>query len=383
MPSPSKTSRCLMAAVCLLTPLLCVAQEFGRERHHRLISFQVPESQATYPLSINEARTITGYYLDKSGATHGFVRDDDGHFTTFDVPGSLSTTPTSINTAGDITGYYEVPTVIGFGFNIPLGFVRNPDGNITTFGGSGVINYNDGNLWPQPVAINVPGEIVGNFSSLALGSEVFVRSPTGTVQTFTFSLGALYSTVATALNAGGGLVGYYSSQSLAFAYGFYWDGQGPIPDPFAGVADFTSFTVTGSTGTFPTGINAGATIVGCYSTAGVYYDFVRSSAGVITTLNVPGTVPSCLESGTNPGIYPVIPPAVTINDQGTVTGYYTNAAKVSVGFVRFDDGTLITFDHPGSKQTIPTSINRRDVITGYYSKGTAILGFIREPGRDR
>jgi hypothetical protein len=75
----------------------------------------------------------------------------------------------------------------------------------------------------------------------------------------------------------------------------------------------------------------------------------------------------------------VSPEAVILNDQGTITGWYTDAAKVSKGFVRFEDGKLHTFAHAASKQTIPTGINDRDVITGYYSRGSEIVGFIREP----
>ena len=78
-------------------------------------------------------------------------------------------------------------------------------------------------------------------------------------------------------------------------------------------------------------------------------------------------------------MFNVNPTSITLNDQGTITGYYINEKKVPRGFVRFDDGKVITFGHPEATQTIPTGINNCGVITGYYSEGSVTLGFIREP----
>ena len=372
----SLLTRCtLLAVVYVLTPSLCQAQGRPEEKHDLSFSFRVPESTATYPLSINEAMTVTGYYVDKSGVTRGFVRYDDGHVIAFDVPGSVLTMPTSINAAGDVTGYYEVPDSDFFVPDSSLGFIRDPDGKITTFGVPENPDEIVVSLWAQPVAINVSGEIAGNFPSIAFGSQVFVRSPTGTLQGFTLSQGAIYSTIVTGLNAGGAVVGYFSSQGLEVAQGFYWDGQGPVPDPYGG---YTPITVPGSTGTFPTGINAEGAIVGCYSTAGIYHDFVLSTDGVFTTLDLSGTIPPCLAGGSL-GFYDVVPPAVTINDEGTVTGFTTNAFNVAIGFVRFSNGKTSYFAFPGSKLTMPTSLNNRGVITGYYSTENEIVGFIHIP----
>jgi hypothetical protein len=368
MTSSSKIGSGLIAAFCLLAPLSCVAQQWGGDKHERLRSFRVPESTATYPLSINDGRTVTGYYISNAGVTGGFVRSSDGQITTFNVPGSATTVPAGINTAGDITGYYQVATnnVLGS----PQGFVRTPDGNITTFTG-----YTSNGL--TPVSINVAGEIVGNFPDEAQGANIFLRSTSGVISTTTLSEGALYPTLVTGLNASGAIVGYDSSQSINVAQGFLWDGQGPLPSPVSS-AGVTGIVVPGSTGTFPTALNADETVVGCYTVSGVYYDFVRDPDGTITTLNIPGTVPGCIASFNFPVEIVVVPQSITLNDEGTITGYYTNTAKASVGFVQFPDGKLITFSHPGSAQTIPTSINNGDVIAGYYSRGSEIVGFIRE-----
>jgi hypothetical protein len=367
----------LFVTLCLLTPLWCAAQEFGGVTNHLLLPFRVPGSRATYPLSINDSMTITGYYVSNSGVTAGFVREFDGHITTFTVPGSVLTKPVSINPAGDITGYYEVASTTDLIPDVPQGFVRSPDGTITTFGNTANTEFS-ASFWAQPAGINVAGEVAGNFPSITLSSVAFVRTASGTVSTFTLSDGASYSTVVTGLNAGGSIVGYSSSGPIETAQGFLWDGQGPLPNPsYAGV---TQIEVAGSTGTFPTAINAEGTVVGCYATAGGYQDFVRHSDGTITTLKLPGIIPACATGVFQSlGVFNVTPPLISINNLGTMAGYYTNAAQGSSGFVRFAGGEVITVAHPGSKLTVPTHINNWDVITGYYSNGSGTVGFIGLP----
>lgn len=370
MPSPLKTR--LMVVVCLLA--WPEPQQIRAQSQNPFVSLQVPGSRATFPLSINDAETVTGYYISNSGVSSGFVRYQDGQIITFNVPGSTATIPVAINTAGFITGYYNRPSTTPVVFNIPQGFVRTPDGKITTFGNPAT-TASPASFWAQPVTINVAGEVIGNYPDIALASVVFLRSAAGAVLTFSLSLGSHFSTVATALSPGGAIVGYSSSQGLNLAQGFLWSGQGPPPNPGGG---FTPITVAGSTGTFPTGINAHGTIVGCYAAGGLDHYFVRARDGVIKTLYLPGTVPNCIATST-PGFIAVVPQPILVNDQGAIVGYTSNAAKVTTAFIRLEDGTATTFNYPGSKQTIPTGINNSNVITGYYSQGSAIVGFIREP----
>ncbi len=372
MPSPLLPR--LVVVVCLLASWLSLPQQLRGESQPPLISFQVPDSRATFPLSINEAATVTGYYINNSGASSGFVRYEDGQIITFDVPGSVATIPVSINTAGDITGYYNLPSKTPLVYDIPQGFVRTPEGKFTTFGDP-VTTASPASFWAQPVAINVAGEIIGNYPDVALASSVFLRSAAGVVLNFSLSFGAHYSTVATGLSAGGAIVGYASSQSLNLAQGFLWSGQGPPPNPGGG---FTPIAVSGSAGTFPTGINAHGTIVGCYTAGGLYHYFVRARDGFVKTLYLPGVVPNCIAVFA-PGFIAVVPQTILVNDQGTIIGYTTNAAQIATAFIRFASGVVTPFNYPGSKQTIPTSINNCDVITGYYSQGSEIAGFIREP----
>jgi len=367
----SKIHRCLIA-VCMLGPLLCAAQDAAKDRA-TYVSFRVPRSIGTYPESINNGLTVTGYYISPSGITEGFVRSEDGAITTFSVPGSVLTEPVSINTAGDITGYYETA-----GLGTSQGFVRSADGRITTFGNAlGLLQ--DNSFGAQPIGINTAGEIAGNYASFPFASHVFVRSVTGAITTFSLTQGGSYSTIATGVNASGTVIGYWSEDGTNIGFLRYAD---------RGV---TNFAVPGSTGTSPTGINADGTIVGCYSTRDmskgapigppVYHDFVRSPEGVITPLNLPGTISGCGVSINFP--LSLTPQVIDINDAGTITGYYINATThLSYGFVRSGDGEVTTFTQPGSMFTMPTSINDSGVITGYYSIGSHTWGFLRAPNVD-
>jgi hypothetical protein len=380
MTSTSTIRHCFTAALCLLAPILSLAQDFARDKHDHLLHFEVPGSKATYPLAINEGGTVTGYYITKSGATSGFVREDDGHITTFDIPGSALTEPVSINTAGEITGYYELG---GASYDpshpVPQGFIRSANGTITTFGNTPIEPVGT-TFRPQPVAINAAGEVVGNYPDNTYASFVFIRSATGSVESFSLSAGVLYSTFVTGLNDAGEIVGYTSSSMLDQSGGFLIDIHAPLPNP-VDETGVTGISVPGSEGTFPTAVNRDETVVGCSFANNAYQDFVRYHDGSIETLNLPGTIPSCLPdfSAVALGIFNVNPTSITINNEGTITGYYIDQYKVSRGFVRYVDGKVVTFGHPEATQTIPTGINNCGMITGYSSQGSVTRGFIREP----
>jgi hypothetical protein len=333
------------------------------------LSFSVPHSAATYPLNINEDLEITGYYLDASGNSHGFVRSFDGRITVFDVPGSLQTRPVSINGDGEITGYYLIP---GPYDQVAKGFIRNRNGKITTFG---TVAATSQDFEAQPIAMTRNGEVVGNFPSVGLGSEAFLRSATGAVKSFSINEGASYSTFLTAVNEHGDVVGYGGSDFLNSAHGFFYNGNGPLPS----FSSFDAIDYPGATGSFPTGINNKGEIAGCYDINDVYYDFVRDRAGTFTTVSAPGTVPSCLAKSLDPSVYSILPAAVSLNDRGTIIGEVINAAKTPIGFVRFPDGKTIPFIIPDSTLTVPAAINNHDVLTGFYTKEGVTRGFIALP----
>src|SRR5690242_2952342 len=61
------------------------------------VSFDPPDSEWTAPSSINDSRTIAGYFSSSDSRYHGFIRAADGTFTEFDVPNSQGTFAYSIN----------------------------------------------------------------------------------------------------------------------------------------------------------------------------------------------------------------------------------------------------------------------------------------------
>lgn len=75
------------------------------------------------------------------------------------------------------------------------------------------------------------------------------------------------------------------------------------------------------------------------------------------------------------GTYPT-----ALNDNNIVVGYSEdNSFRIS-GFLRSQDGSLVSFDAPAAMQTYPISINANDEVAGYFVDGSYVThGFIREP----
>jgi hypothetical protein len=103
---------------------------FLRDRHGKITTFDAPgagadpgSTEGSYPMSINPDGTVAGFVQGTDWLTHGFSRSPDGRFTTFDVPGAGTdvgtwegTFPMSINPAGAITGYYLDENWVVHGF---------------------------------------------------------------------------------------------------------------------------------------------------------------------------------------------------------------------------------------------------------------------------
>jgi hypothetical protein len=70
----------------------------------------------------------------------------------------------------------------------------------------------------------------------------------------------------------------------------------------------------------------------------------------------------------------------SINQLGTVTGFYVNSNYQNAGFLWSPNGPIMPIEAPGASQTTPLSINNVNQITGYINDaaGTA-HGFVAEP----
>jgi len=369
--------RFVVAALCVLGPLTCVAYGGNINGEATYVSFSVPGALGTYPMGINASMEVTGYY-NASSAQRGFLREADGTITTFAVGGATSTVPEGINAAGDITGYYLKPMVY-----TELGFLRYADGQIITFD----TNQTNGQLGFLPAGINDFGEIAGNlvnhgasaatrsregvFSSLVLGS------PDGPVGT------------ATALNASGSVVGYYEQGGYSLFTGFvvhpdgYW-AEIQLP---AGPFPYCSNQI------FPDAINATGTIAGFF-TKNYSFDancgpsstggFVVSPEGELTLFQAPGPIPLFDDHVQDEFLR--APHWISIDQAGDIAGSYTLGPNGDSyhGFVRNPYGTITSFDPPEGAQTHVTGINDGGAIAGYYSYNymggfQLPVGFIRIP----
>ncbi len=382
--------RLVAAVLCVLGPLTCAAQGGSINGEASYVSFSVPGSVGTYPMSINASMTVTGYYYVAHVTPtfiRGFVRDADGTITTFDMggpfdlgDGTVWTIPESINAAGDITGFYQYPPVgptgDAWGEIAPVaGFLRYADGQAISIQAQPPDEY----YLPitQPVSMNDFDEVVGNAPYLS-PITVFTRSR-GNVYKAGISFDKL--TLATAINSSGSVVGF-SSRSGIPAGGFVLH-----PDGFAAPVDVPaqSGPACAAEGTFPDGINAAGTIAGWYvsstdtcatvNTGG----FVMSPDGVFSLFEPPGMLLVSPVGGFGGSL--LAPHSLSIDDVGDVTGSYTDAGGVEHGFVRNPYGTLTTFDPPEGDETNATSIADGGLVAGYYEykSGGPAVGFIRIP----
>jgi hypothetical protein len=369
-----------LAALFLLPlPLFSQALRPASTREGVLEAFQVPGSIATYPLAISDSNIITGSWKDSAGLIHGFVRQADGTLATFDVPGGLTTEPTSVNSNGDVAGIYVLAntTILPTYFPwVPYGFVRTADGAITTIQNTARAY---GNLpWTEPLAITDSGEVIGSMLSVALGSTVASWSSQGSLLGIYSLTAASYSTTITGVASNGAETGSWLPGSSSQQQGFVWNGQGSTPDPDAPTSAWTSFNIANGA-TFPSGVNAQGTVVGSYATAQgtpASY-FIRDPSGNYETFNPPaGTTGGCGPDFFTTNALAFRTPALSINDSGSIIGCYTDPAGNYGGFLRLESGTMVTLTNPGSQMTMPTAINNQGIITGSYSAGSAVVGFI-------
>jgi predicted membrane protein len=107
-------------------------------------------------------------------------------------------------------------------------------------------------------------------------------------------------------------------------------------------------------------MNGSGVVVGDYTDVNnVLHGFVRAADGSITSFDPPGS------TLTEPG---------GINDNGTVAGTYSGAIGAYVGFVRTASGEYTTFSVlPTGFGTVAVGINDAGTFTGYFGIGTSVL----------
>jgi hypothetical protein len=232
---------------------------FVRTKSGTITTFDAPGagtgySQGTYPLNINTAGQIEGYYVDASGVSHGFLRAVSGSMSTFDAPGGgQGITPIGMNAAQTITGGYTDSN------GALHGFVRTSNGTITSFdapgAGTNILVASLVALFKGPptegtggISINTAGTIAGIYADPSVVYHGFVRAAAGTITPFSIpaaGTGTLEGTLASGINTAGKVTGTYLDASSVL-HGFILTPStttltsSPNPSTFGQTVTFTA-----------------------------------------------------------------------------------------------------------------------------------------------
>jgi hypothetical protein len=310
------------------------------ERSVQLILFDAPGASQTYPSSINNNGTVTGFYVDANGG-HGFLREPDGNFVTFDAPGSQSIYPSSINSAGAVAGNFTDTS--------QHGFLRTADGKWITFEVPGTFPSSSQN----PICINDSGIIAGPYTN-DTQFYGFIRAVDGSLITISYPESTY--TFATGINGDSTVTGIYNDASFN-SHGFLRGMDGT----------WVSFDVPGDNfGFFPPvlSINNSSVVVGSY-VQGSTQGFLRRLGGSVLTIDVAGA------TTTQPS---------SINSRGAIAGSYQDSSLTYHGFLRTPSGDVYTFSVPNATETYALGINDTGTTVGSYQDASdATHGFLLIP----
>jgi hypothetical protein len=342
----------------------------------KYVVFDAPgAAHGTFPTSINLAGAITGYFVDASQVSHGFLRTADGAITPFDVPfGNVyGANPASISLTGAITGSYNDSNGIGHGF------VRAPDGIVATFDAPG------GVYGTYPLAISLSGEVVGYLGDANFLAHGFIRAPNGKLTTFDPpGAGAnpnafIAGTFPVSVNAFGTIAGGYANDG-GQSEGFLRSIDGAFTE-FAAPGNIYPYNLYGPGPAVD--INLEGVVAGAYFQpiagnpfGGNFRAFIRALDGAITTFDAATYSPCCIWT------FPT-----GINPENVIVGVFNDGYSIDHGFLRAPNGSITTFDAPGAgvgfnQGTAPLGITALGEIVGIVLDSNRLAhGFILTPQR--
>lgn len=281
---------------------------------------------------------------------------------TFQAPGAATGQPYEgtlgygINAQGEINGYYADANFVFHGF------LRSFDGNFTTVDAPGASAYT------IAIGLNQEGATVGTVANAKNHQHSFLRRPDGTFQIFTAPnsctatlLKNCYATTLVAINDFGTMAGNYADANI-IEHGLIISPDGTYTEFSApGAGDVKGSSQGTYTSTF-SGLNQFGEITGSYiDSKNADHGYLRYPDGTIITFDVSGA-----GSGSGQGTAPV-----SLTDFGTIAGTYVDSGNLYHGFLRNPDGSITTFDIPGAgtasgQGTIPSNINDVGEIAGTY-----------------
>lgn len=311
------------------------------------LPFELFTDCGTNAAAINDAGTVTGFYLDSSLDVVGFIRSTGGRFTSFEAGVTVphaGTVPETISDTGTIGGQFIPQDFVAY-----HGWIREADGTLLNADAPFATNdpTSPNTQGSYVASINVRGDAAGIWFDAQGKSRSFIRSADGSFLNVVppNAIGSGVCPIG-CLNNGGALIG-------GFAVG---DGTELVYTRSA-TGTITEFGAPGAPFTEPSGINAGG------ETSGYYYDsnflqwgFTRNLGGTLSGFQAPNADRSPF-NGTN---------VDAINDAGAVTGVYFDSSGAPHGFYRSPAGQFAEFDPANSVATIPTSINASGEVVGIW-----------------
>ena len=344
-------------------------------------------SQGTVAIGMDAAGDIAGTYLDSKQVAHGFVRAANGTISKFDAPGAgtgspgadgsaknQGTIPIGINSAGVITGFYVDKNIAYHGF------VRAANGTITEFDVAGAINTQyPYALGTRPIGINTAGVITGTYLTDNFVWHGFTRAANGTIATFDVS-GAPGGTIPIAIDTAGDVVGAYLDSNYVY-HGFSRSANG----------SFSKFDAPGSYGSDAGGMGWNGTIATCINDAGmiggtfedksgVLHGFLRAIDGSFTIFEARGAGSTATGLGMLEGTG-----GLSIDLAGDIAGVYLDSNLAYHGFYRAVNGTITSIDAANAGTTAvhgtgALGLNATGFIAGTYVDANSVAhGFVITP----
>ena len=264
----------------------------------RISAFDPPGLNANELIDINDRGQVAGTYIDPSGASRGFVRDNHGRFTLVDVPGATETYVSKINDRGQIVGI----ACFTASCDSQRGYLRDPDGGFRAIQVPGAART-------EAFGLDDQGRIVGQYvdDDGVTHGYVWKRGRFSTID-----IKGAAGTSITGLNDHGEMVGAYVDSDGTF-HAFFRTARGRV----------ATYGAPGVPYTVPFDVNDRGTIVGLTTDALPLPDAEQLHGFVLnirrggrpTPIDVPGA-PRTVAYG--------------IDDRGRIAGIYDNTAASTI-----------------------------------------------------
>lgn len=368
-----------LALAVVLIPVASARHLSGQEQKGKFITFDVSGASTspflgTQAFANNNSGAVVGFYTDANLVPHAFLRTAKGTIRSFDAPGADLTQGANHGTvAYSINDWGDIAGQLQDATGLYHGFIRHRDGSFAIF-----LPPCEGCENNQGAAgtanINSKGEVAGYYLDAESNSHGFIRDRDGKIKTFDAPGGT--GTTFLCLET--------CLNSSGETTGWYSDANGThgfVRDVDGNFSTFDGPDSAAAPNMFTLGgsINDEGTVAGYYLGSDlVFHGYVRTQRGKITTFEV-DSVSTVVFGGTT---------AFSINRSGAAAGAYFDASNIMYGFERWPDGNITTFEVPqiglvSGQGTRPSTNNASGQVAGWWVDGNNLNhGFIWCPDED-